>query len=60
MVCILAKGPSCPRFDSPHSWEKIGNVTEVNQRRCLEESEQWLEKVDLAHRVISSGKLVLQ
>ena len=41
-----------PRIPERFSWKKIGNVAEV--------SEQWLEKVDQAHRVISSGKLVLQ
>ena len=49
-----------PHIPESFSWEKNGNVAEVNQRRCLEKSEQWLEKVDQAHRVISSGKLVLQ
>ena len=38
--------------------EKI--VAEVNQWRCLEESEQWLDVVDRTHLVLASGKLVLQ
>ena len=35
-------------------------VDEVNQRLCLEESEQWLENVDRTNLVLGSGKLVLQ
>ena len=34
------------------------NSSEVNQRRHLEESEQWLENVDQTHIVLASGKLV--
>ena len=33
---------------------------EVNQRRWLEESGQWLENVDQTHQVLPSGKLALQ
>ena len=42
------------------SEEKIVNITEVNQRHCLEESGQWLENVDQTHLVLASGKPVLQ
>ena len=53
MISILASGPCCPMFDSQRSpqrspqkkfGEQIVDVAEVNQRRCLEESGQWLEK----------------
>ena len=47
--------PSNPNFFSK---EKIVNVAEVNQRRCLEETGQWLENVDRTHLVLASGKLV--
>ena len=40
--------------------EKIVNVTEVNQRGCLEESGHWLENVDRTRLVLAIGKLVLQ
>ena len=64
MVCILASGPRCPGFDSQcpkfFSEEKIINVAEVDQQRCLEESGQWLENVDQSHLVLASGNLVLQ
>ena len=64
MVSILASRPSCPRFDSQRSQKnfrgKIVNVAEVNQLRCLEKSEQWLENVDQIHLVLASGKLELQ
>ena len=33
-------------------------LAEVNPRRCLEESEQWLENVDQTHLILASGKLV--
>ena len=38
----------------------IVDVVEVNQRGCLEESEQWSENVDQTHLVLASGKLVLK
>ena len=38
----------------------IIDVAEVNQRRWLEESGQWLENVDRTHLVLASGKLVLK
>ena len=38
--------------------ETIVDVSEVNQRRCLEESVQWLENVDRTHLILASGKLV--
>ena len=53
---ILASGPSCPRVWFPAA----RNVDEVNQRRSLEESGQWLENVDRTHLILVSGKLVLQ
>ena len=31
---------------------KIVNVAEVNQRHCLEESEQWLENVDRTNQAL--------
>ena len=40
--------------------EKNVNVTEVNQRGCLEESGHWLENVDQTRLVLASGTLVLQ
>ena len=42
------------------SEEKIVDVAEVNQQRCLEESGQWLENVDRTHPPLASGKPVLQ
>ena len=42
------------------SEEKIVNVTEVNQWRCLEESGQWLESVAQTYLLLASGKLILQ
>ena len=42
------------------SEEKIVNVAEDIQRRCLEESEQWPENVDRTPLVLVSGKPVLQ
>ena len=41
------------------SEEKIVNVTEVNQRRCLEQGGQWLENVDQTHLVQASNNLEL-
>ena len=49
--------PSVPEIFSE---EKIIDVAEVNQRRRLEESGQWLESVDRTHLVLASGKPVLQ
>ena len=64
MVSILASRPSCPGFDSlipkKFSEEKNVDVAEVYQRRCLEESGQWLENVARTHLVLASGKPVLQ
>ena len=64
MVSILASRPSCPRFDSQCSnfflQEKNAKVAEINNRRCLDESGQWLENVDRTNLVLASGKLVLQ
>ena len=49
--------PSIPKKISE---EKNVDVTEVNQRHCIEESRQRLDNVDLIHLVLVSGKLVLQ
>ena len=46
--------PSIPKTISE---EKIVNIAEVNQHRCLEESGQWLENADLE---LASGKPVPQ
>ena len=53
---------SCVLFwswNKDFSEEKIVNVAEVNQQRCLE-SEPWLENVEQTHLVLASRKLVLQ
>ena len=51
-------------LDSQHyqffSEEKIVDIAEVNQRRCLEESGQWFEKAEQTYLLLASGKLVLQ
>ena len=64
MVSILAASPSHPRFHSQcsgyFSGEKIVDVVEVNQQRCLEESEQRLENVAPPLLELASGKVVLQ
>ena len=59
MVSILAYWPSCPGFDSQLS-RKIVDVAKVNQWRCFEESDQWLENVDQTHLVLASDKLALR
>ena len=50
MLSTLASKPIYPEFDTRHSKnfsdEKIADVAEVNQWRCLEESGQCLENVD--------------
>ena len=51
---------SIPNIPKIYSAEKIADVDEMNQRRCLEESEQWFENVEQTHLVLDSGKLVLQ
>ena len=51
MVSLLAFEPSCPGFDSHHS----RNIAEVNLRRCVEISGQWLENVDQTHLILGSG-----
>ena len=38
---------------------KIVDVIEVYQRRCLEESGQWLENVDQTPLILAGGKLVV-
>ena len=64
MVSILTSRPSCPGFDYQYSpkisEEKLGNVAEVNQPHCIEESEQWLENVDRTHLELACGKILLQ
>ena len=35
------------------------NIAEVNQRRCLEETGQWLENGDRTNLFLANGKLVL-
>ena len=49
-----------PSIPDIFSEEKIVDVAEAYQRRCLEESGQWLENVDQTHLVVASGKPVLQ
>ena len=48
--CILKK----------FSGEKLWNFNEVYQRRCLEESGQWLENVDQTQLDLTSGKPLIQ
>ena len=64
MVCILASGPSfpgsIPSIPEKISEDKIVDVAEFNQWRCLEESQQGLEIFDRTYLVLASGKLVLQ
>ena len=64
MVSLHASISSCPEFDPQcscnFSKEKIADVAEVNQWRCLEESGQWLENVDGTLLVLASGKLSTQ
>ena len=47
------------RFWNFFRWQTV-NVAEVNQRRCWDESGQWLENVDQTNLALASGKLVLQ
>ena len=47
---------SNPGVPKKNSEDKIVDVTKVNQWRCLEESEQWLESI----LVLTNNKLVLQ
>ena len=58
MVSMLASEPS-PAFGSQHYWIFLEGLN-VNHRRCLEESGQWLENIDWTHLVLASGKVVLQ
>ena len=44
--------PSIPEF---FFRGKMVDAAEVNQRRCIEESGQWLENVDQTHLVLASG-----
>ena len=48
-----------PTISKKNSEEKIVDAAEVNQQRCLEEIELWLENVDRTHLLLASGKLVL-
>ena len=60
---ILASHPTAPGSIPSLSKKikgKIIHAAEVNQRRCLEESEQWLVNGDRTHLVMASGKPVLQ
>ena len=41
-------------------WKKIVDVVEINQRRSLEESDQWLENVYRTYLALPSGMCVLQ
>ena len=50
---------SIPSITKKNSDEKNVGVAEVNQRRGMEESEQWLENVDWTDLILVSGKLVL-
>ena len=60
MVSIPCFQTQLPRFKSKHAEiffeEKFVDVAEVNEWRCFEESEQWLENVDRTHLVLASGK----
>ena len=47
-----ARFPAFPKV----SKGKIINVAEVNQQPLLEESSQWLEKVDRTHLVLANGQ----
>ena len=49
-----------PVFPYKNSTKKIADVTEVNQKRSLEESREWFETVDQTHLVLASGKQILQ
>ena len=49
-----------PSIPQKISEEIIVAVAEVNQLRCFEESEQWLENVDRTHLLLASGKLLQQ
>ena len=42
------------------SEEKMVEGAAVHQRRCLEESGQWLENVNRTHLVLASSKLLLK
>ena len=41
-------------------FREIVDVAELNEWRCLVETEQLLDNVDQTHLVLASGKLVLQ
>ena len=49
-----------PSIHEFFSEEKVVNVAEIKQWRCLKESGQWLENVDRTHIVLASVKLVPQ
>ena len=45
-----------PAFPKKFKWKKISKIVEVDQKRRLEGSGQWLENVDQNHLVLASGK----
>ena len=51
---------SIPSITKKIQEEKIVDVAEVYQGRCVEKSGQYLENVDQTHLVLASGKRVLQ
>ena len=59
-VSRLASGPSCPGFNSQRSQNffrgRNVDVAEINQRCCLEESEQCLENANRTYLVLANGK----
>ena len=62
MVSKLASVPSCPGFNFQHSQKILSGqkLSMLLRLISLEESGQWLEKVDRTHLALSSGRLVLQ
>ena len=64
MVSIPASGPSSPGFKFQPSQKNIRgkkiDYVEVDHQRCLEESCQWIEIVEQAHRELASGKVFQQ
>ena len=64
IVSYLLRDPAAPALIPSIPPKKfrgeIIDVTKVYRWRCLEESEQCLENVDLDHLALASGKLALQ
>ena len=60
MVSMPASGPSSPGFKFQPSQKnfrgKKNYFAEVNQQRCLEESCQWIEIVEQAHRELARAR----